>query len=384
MLAAAVCTGCATPFLDPLPEWRPIAAPDTARVERVLLLVGDAGDVTIETSPLLQQVAKDVEAWSSALRRDSAVSLVYLGDNVYPEGVRDASDPLFTQDSARLEAQVATVAGRWARRHRAAAYFVPGNHDWGNMRGEAGVQRLRNEEAFLARRKQRGIAVGLVPPAGRPGPVAVDVGRHLRFLFLDTAWWLFNYTNPQKISMLVATDAAMRGAGDRTVLIFAHHPFQSGGSHGGLVPFWETIGVRYLLARSGTLLQDLNSIPYRELHDELENIFHRTKFPLAWIGGHDHSLQVIRAAEKGDPPFMLASGSGSKLTDVGDTEGQLFRKSAPGYMTLVFKLDGGIDLYVTATADELLKCDQVDTGARARCMEDGVAAFETIYSMHMK
>lgn len=384
LLTASACGSCATPFLDPLPEWRPIAAPDTARVERVLLLLGDAGNVTMESSPLLQQVAKDVEAWSSALQRDSAVSVVYLGDNVYPEGIRDASDPFFAQDSARLEAQIATVAGTRARRHRAAAYFVPGNHDWGNIRGQSGVDRLRNEEIFLARRKARGIAVSLVPQAGKPGPVTVDVGRHLRFIFLDTAWWLFNYSNPQKQSMLIATDAAMRNAGDRTVLVFAHHPFQSGGSHGGLVPFWETIGVRYLLARSGTLLQDLNSIPYRELHDELEDIFQRTKFPLVWIGGHDHSLQVIRAAEQGDPPFMLASGSGSKLTDVGDIKGQLFRKSAPGYMTLVFKLNGGIDLYVTATGDQFLKCDQVDTNARGRCLTDGIAGFETIYSMHLK
>lgn len=377
-------SACTSPFLSALPEWKPIPLPDSANVERVVLLVGDAGNVTLEQSPLLQKLQSDVEQWSAALRRDSSVFVVYLGDNVYPVGIRDSTDPSFAEDSARLEAQIAAVAGRSATRYRSAAFFVPGNHDWGNMRGGPGVQRLRNEQEFLARRRQRGIKVQLVPEAGMPGPSNVDVGQRVRFVFLDTAWWLFNYTNPQKNGVVVALDSVMRSAADRDVLIFAHHPFQSGGSHGGLVPFWEGIGVRYLLARSGTLLQDLNSIPYRELHAELETVFRRSRHPLAYVAGHDHSLQVIRAAEEADPPFMLASGSGSKLTDVGDAKGQVFREAAPGYMTMIFRKDGKVDLYVQATGDEFLKCDAVDASARESCVGKGLAAFRTVYSINMK
>lgn len=375
--------GCASPFLSPLPEWTPIAAPDTSRVESVLFLVGDAGNVTFEHSPLLNYLAADVESWSAALRRDSAAIIVYLGDNVYPAGIRDASDPMFSEDSARLHAQLEPVSGPFARQYASAAFFVPGNHDWGNLRGTPGMLRLKNEEAFLDRRRERGLNTRLLPSAGEPGPAEVDFGSRLRLLFLDTAWWLFNYTSPQKTRMLVATDQAMRGAGNRTVLMFAHHPLQSGGAHGGLVPFWEGIGVRYLLARSGTLLQDLNSIPYRGLQADMEAIFKRTATPFVFVGGHDHSLQVIKATEEGDPKFMLASGSASKLTDVGDAKGQLFRKASPGYMKLMVNRDGTLDLYVVATGDEFLKCEQPEPEGQAECMKKGIAAFETIYSMYL-
>ena len=383
VIASVGLVGCASPFLSALPEWTPIAAPDTSKVESVLFLVGDAGNVKFERSPLLNYLAADVEAWSAALRRDSAAIIVYLGDNVYPDGIRDGTDPSFREDSARLHAQLEPISGPFARKYASAAFFVPGNHDWGNLRGTPGVLRLKNEEAFLDRRRERGLNARLLPSAGEPGPAEVDFGSRLRLLFIDSAWWLFNYTSPQKTRMLVATDQAMRSSGNRTVLMFAHHPLQSGGAHGGLVPFWEGIGVRYLLARSGTLLQDLNSIPYQGLHAEMETIFKRTKIPFVFVGGHDHSLQVIKATEEGDPHFMLASGSASKLTAVGDAKGQLFRKASPGYMKLVVKRDGTLDLYVVATGNEFLKCDQLEVQVQADCIKKGIGAFETVYSMHL-
>ena len=383
LIVAAILCGCASPFLSPLPEWKPIAEPDTSQVESVLFLVGDAGNVTFEHSPLLNYLAADVESWSAALKRDSAAIIVYLGDNVYPDGIRDATDPLFREDSARLHAQLEPVSGPLARQYASAAFFVPGNHDWGNLRGMAGVRRLKNEEEFLDRRRKRGLNARLLPGAGEPGPAEVDFGSRLRLLFIDSAWWLFNYTSPQKTRMLVATDQAMRSAGNRTVLMFAHHPLQSGGAHGGLVPFWEGIGVRYLLARSGTLLQDLNSIPYQGLHAEMETIFKRTKIPFVFVGGHDHSMQVIKATEEGDPHFMLASGSASKLTTVGDAKGQLFRQASPGYMKLMIKRDGTLDLYVMATGDTFLKCEQPEPEVQAECMKNGIAAFKTVFSMHL-
>ena len=384
MAATLACSGCASPFLASLPEWDPIPEPDTAQVESILFLVGDAGNVTLEESPLLQKLALDVEAWSGSLRRDATVAVIYLGDNVYPEGVREPHDPYYAQDSARLQAQVDVVAGPLARRYKAAAFFVPGNHDWGNLRGGPGVQRLRNEETFLTRRREEGVSVRLLPPAGRPGPAEVEFGKQLRLLFLDTAWWLFNYTTPQKTSMLAATDQALRRTGNRTVLMFAHHPLRSGGAHGGLIPFWETIGVRYLLARSGTVLQDLNSIPFRRLHDEMKAIFKRTTMPFIWVGGHDHSLQVLRGTALDEVPFVFASGSASKLTDVGDAEGQLFREAAPGFLKLIMKRDATMDLYVSGTGDAFLKCTQQDSLARDRCVKDGVAGFQTIFSMHLR
>ena len=71
--------------IDPLefPEPPRIPVPDAPKVDAVLFLLGDAGELT-ERSPLSRALAADVERWSAALKRDSAVSVAYLGDMVYP------------------------------------------------------------------------------------------------------------------------------------------------------------------------------------------------------------------------------------------------------------------------------------------------------------
>src|SRR5690606_7365855 len=94
--------------------------------------------------------------------------------------------------------------------------------------------------------------------------------------------------------------------------------------------FWETFGVRYVLFRSGAILQDISSRPYRELDSGLRSIFSRYDPPIAFIGGHEHSLQVIEGVEPTDPLYNIVSGSGSKLSSVGPVEGLVFGQTAPG------------------------------------------------------
>src|SRR5262245_47750895 len=111
-----------TPVTLEVPE------PSADAVESVIFLIGDAGKGTLETSPILHRLRTEVEQWSQALR-DSAVVVLYLGDNVYPGGVHDDGDENFPQDSTHLQAQLDVVAGPHARRHVARALFIAGNHD---------------------------------------------------------------------------------------------------------------------------------------------------------------------------------------------------------------------------------------------------------------
>ena len=61
-----------------------------------LFLIGDAGepDPPPPAAPMrdrvLGELAADIEA---ARRGGSEARLVYLGDNIYPDGLRDATDP---------------------------------------------------------------------------------------------------------------------------------------------------------------------------------------------------------------------------------------------------------------------------------------------------
>lgn len=369
----------------PTPE--PAPAPDPAEVESVVFLVGDAGEARHLTSPILPKLRQDIEWWAERLEADSAVTVLFLGDIVYPLGLNAPGTELYPADSAVVMDQVMLLAGAHARARGARGYFVAGNHDWGLEKEWEGFVRLLTLRDFLElARNHTGAEVSLVPEAGTGGPYVLDIGSHARLLLLDTAWWLLHgeaQGGMLHLGVLKGVEEAMLTAGEREVFIAAHHPFKSGGPHGGEFSFWRTFGIRYLLARSGAVLQDVSSIPYRELDEGLRDIFGRLGPPLAFIGGHEHSLQVIYGIEPTDPTYNIVSGSASKLSSLGVAHGTQFGRSAPGYMRLVIMKNGGMRLYVEASPVEFQSCP-AEEPAREECMSAGVAAFETIHSQRLK
>jgi hypothetical protein len=369
----------------PLPELpvSMVPTPDAADVETVLFLFGDAGYADFARNPVLPVLAADIEQWSARLARDSAVAVLFLGDIVYPSGVRPPDHPLWARDSVIVHNQVALVSGPSAQQHATLGLFVAGNHDWGEARSTAGVRRLQNLEEFLDRRRAEGAAVSLEPRAGEPGPVVIDLGTRLRLLLLDTAWWMLADREEAKQRAFRDTEAAIAGAGGREIVVAAHHPFITASSHGGAIPIRRTFGLRFLLNRSGAILQDLSSAPYRELRNGMLRAF-SVRQPLVFAGGHDHNLQVIEADSLTHPRFNIVSGSGSKVTDVGHVEGMLFRRAAPGYAKLVVHRSGRIDVFVTAAPDRgYLQCDG-SADAMASCMEERVPAFSTVFGKRIR
>jgi hypothetical protein len=357
--------------------------PNADSVEHVLFLIGDAGSAFPGMSPVVARLQRDVEAWAGGLGRDSAVAVLFLGDNVYPVGVRSASDPLFREDTLRLRAQLDVVAGSDARAGRAHAYFVAGNHDWGNMIGAQGLRRLRNQEERIEAARRSGLHARLVPAAGQPGPTVVDLGARVRLVFLDTHWWLQERAPAPKLAVMQGVEEAMRTAGTRDVLIASHHPFVSGGAHGGPVSIWEAFGIIWLLRQTGSLVQDLNSSVYRELVFGLREVFARVGRPLLFAGGHDHSLQVVEDGAEDEPLWSLVSGAGSKITEVAHVDGTLYAEDMAGFMQVTFMVDGSVLLHVRATPGEFATCDPTIVDVTA-CMTDGLAAFETVYAARLK
>ncbi|HEX6926930.1 MAG TPA: hypothetical protein VF167_16015 [Longimicrobiaceae bacterium] len=379
----------------PAPAVEAVGPPDPADVESVIFLVGDGGDATAATHPILPRLHQDIEWWAGALERDSSVYVLFLGDIVYPEGLHDQGTGEWPRDSTVVMDQVLLLAGPQARLRGARGYFLAGNHDWGmdtNLVGARTVALLSNFLVMAGR--HTGANVALEPPAGTGGPTVVDVGSHIRMLLLDTAWWLL-YGNEDDAfrnrAVLEGIEEAMQTAGEREILIAAHHPFKSAGPHGGHFSFWETFGLRYILARSGAILQDLTSLPYRELERGLRQIFARLEPPLIFAGGHEHSLQVIHGTEATDPVFNLVSGAASKNSEVGEAPGKQFGVSAPGYQKLVIFEDGSIHLYVEAAPPEYLSCPSSSAVSNPEsspegqaCMAEGLAAFQTVHSQRLR
>ena len=220
-------SGCAGMHLEPS-----TLAPATD-VAAVLYLVGDAGAPRPGGEPVLEALKKAiVERTDSVERR-----LVFLGDNIYPSGLppegaeaeerSEAERRILAQIDVALETATPTI-------------FVPGNHDWDYLSADGWGAVLRQEE--FAEAAGEGL-VSWLPDGGCPGPVVHDMKQPIRLVVLDTEWWLRDGDRPEHPASACQADAeeeilallgeALRGAGERHVIVTAHHPLATGGPHGG-------------------------------------------------------------------------------------------------------------------------------------------------------
>lgn len=375
-LAALQGAACGAKDLPELPPAPILPEPDPGDVEHVVFFLGDPGETRRRFHPIIRKIERDIADWTRALDRDSAVVAVILGDVVYPDGVHPRDDPQFTEDSTIVSVQVGLVRQPEVT-GRAVGYFVAGNHDWGNEEDFEGAVRLHNLATLLERFHAEGVPVSLVPEAGTGGPTVIDLGDHLRLLLIDSAWWLMSAEDDGREAFLRDLRDAYATAGGRAVVVGAHHPWASAGSHGGARPFWSFLGAASILRRSGAILQDLNSRPYRRLRTGMREIAAEHGPPLLFAGGHDHSLQLIEGVRDDDPRLSLVAGSSSKITSVGHRAGQLVRRGEPGYARLFVLRDGGLVLSLEAAPAESLECPPGD--GREACLERGVASYRTVW-----
>lgn len=318
--------------------------PPLADVEASVFLIGDAG-VPASSDPVLSELTKQ------AARAPERSLIAFLGDNIYPRGLPAPGARGRGEAERRLRVQIDA-----ARASGAASVFVPGNHDWADR--ASGWEGIRRQGAFVA--EHGGGAVVMEPRDGCPGPVVRDLGERLRLVVLDTEWWLYRGTKPlhptsacpadSEAEVLEALANALRSAGDRRVVVAAHHPLASGGTHGGnftwsdhLFPLrarhpwlWiplPGVGSGYPLARQrGASNQDMSGSLNRRMRAALGGVFAKHP-PLVYAAGHEHNLQVLKGP---DTPYLLVSGAGAygHLTRAHDTRATLFARTASGFMRI--------------------------------------------------
>jgi hypothetical protein len=266
-------------------------------IETTVFLIGDAG----EPDPREIGVPLDSLAVQAAAAPERTI-IMYLGDNVYPEGMPEEGAAEWADSRRRLEAQVMAVPPG------ALGIFMPGNQDWA---GEApyGLYSIRQQERLIASLAQ-GRDVRMLPGNGCPGPVTLDVGR-LRLVVVDTQWWLHDYIVHDEESDCTSdtglVTAALReqvrpNRADQVVIAAGHHPLMTGGAHGGYC------GVSGPFRRFGGRTQDIMSKANRTMRDSLESAF-APHPPLIFAAGHEHNLQVLSG--RPNAHYLLVSGAGS-------------------------------------------------------------------------
>src|SRR5260221_9766491 len=203
---------------------------DDSSITQTVFLIGDAGE---QSEGMKEPVLAALEREAS--KHSSRNLIVFLGDNIYEEGMPEESDRERPRAERRLDEQIETI-----ERSGAEGIFIPGNHDWGSSNTD-GVSRIIRQNEFIASRKEP--HVRMFPLAGMPGPAVIDVGERVRLVALDTEWWLRGSPKPlypgssgeseTKKAFIDSLSGALRGAGNRSGIFVGHHPLDPHGGHAG-------------------------------------------------------------------------------------------------------------------------------------------------------
>jgi hypothetical protein len=331
-----------------------VEAPAPVAIARTVLLIGDTGSPDERNDPTFAALE------AAARAAPDRTTIIFLGDNVYPDGLPPEGDPTRAAAESVLSLHIETV-----RRAGARAYFILGNHDWaGSVPGNEAV-RARLQAAWIEDRAA-GVAE-VLPTAGCPGPEVRDDGG-LRLVFLDTEWWLRDPSGRDpdaaacapgdSAGVVRALGEAIAGASGRRVLVLAHHPLASGGRHGGhfnlrhhLFPLTDIRRWAYLplpivgsiypvLRMNGISDQDLSGTRNRSMRGAFNAVFAEHP-PALYASGHEHTMQVIRGARA---PLLLVSGTGSTGhgSYVGWTDSTRYAGIASGWFRVDLLEDGRV------------------------------------------
>lgn len=304
---------------------------DTTRAYTVYL-IGDAGEPSSNpTEPSLRLLKRKLDEAGP----NSAV--VFLGDNIYPSGMPPPNAATRSDAERRINEQLAAVED-----FEGQVVFVPGNHDWGG-RGIGGSRTtLRRQEVYIEQALDRGNT--FIPDRGFPGPVEVALNEEITLVALDTQWWLEprrpfgdtgTYELEQEGSVLVQVDDLLRRNQGKKLIVVAHHPIFSNGSHGGFFQAGRRpipLTRRYL----GTP-QDLSNYNYRRLREGLLAVFDQHE-SLVYAAGHEHSLQYFSSGGQ----HYVVSGSGTKSGYVAEERGASFVTAEKGFARLSYYTSGAV------------------------------------------
>jgi hypothetical protein len=317
-------------------------------------MIGDVGapslDVQEPTLKLYQNFLEESSENSAA---------VFLGDNIYMEGLPDSTHPNRTFYEARINEQLNTL-----KNFKGRVVFIPGNHDWDDG-GEEGLQAVRRQERYIENYLDRGNI--FLPDKGFPGPIEIKLmdkdddprlDRDIRLVALDTQWWLHPHEKPYGDTGEYDVDDPgdvinemrdiIRDNKNDYMVVAGHHPFVSKDNHGGYFPLKTHLlppvgGSLYVLYRKlFGYRQDLPHYKYKNMIRSFKDVFDE-KEEIIYVSGHAHGIQYnVDAYKNRFFQHYVVSGAGSKTDYIADGRGAEFNYEDKGFVTLQIYADGSM------------------------------------------
>ncbi len=335
--------------------WKQNKPSTDKKLIHTLYLVGDTG----ELDDHMEKKNDVLEVMEDDLKdANKNTSLVFLGDNIYPYGLpnKKAEDRQEAEDI--IDAQL-----KLAKKHKGTTYFIPGNHDW-NKHKAGGRKAILRQEAYVEEyAKKKDLDIKFYPKNACADPQVVKINKDLVFIFIDSQWWLHDWSLENKINkgcdiksrgdfLKVLEEKFTEHKNDEIVLLM-HHPLRTDGTHGGyfsldhhLFPLREIneklwmplpiLGSLYPIYRrvSGSE-QDLTHIHNKELIHGIEELIEKLKVNILVAAGHDHGIQYFDLGKL----KHIVSGAGGKVDYIRSGGEAEFAVSKRGYAKVDFYED---------------------------------------------
>ena len=332
-----------------------------------IILIGDAGEPAKDIKePVLQALISE-----ASINPDSTL-VIFLGDNIYSDGLPAEDDPDRKEYERRIDEQINALVETGSH-----GVFVPGNHDWAQGNDECWERIIRQAEYVNDKEIDN---VAFLPINGCPGPEVLDFGEQIRVIILDSQWWFQDvHLRPAPMDSLCsfcteedvtnALDSLISISQDKFVIIASHHPLSTYGPHGGYFTWQDhifpltnlneylwlplpIIGSLYPLIRgSGVSSQDLASSEYQNFKFKVERILSRYS-GIVYGSGHEHALQILEGANDN---IYVVSGAGiwgHVERALGEGDDTIFAGRFEGFITLNFLMDERIQLSVIKVINE--------------------------------
>ncbi len=317
--------------------------PTAKSIEKTFYLVGDAGK-----SPL-GGMSDGLTAFNTYIKDKNTEGdfTIFLGDNIYPDGMPPKDSPDRERAAYMLDAQLASAAD-----FKGQIFFIPGNHEWYNN----GLEGVKRQQEYLEDKMQ---GENIFQPMDGCPLKSVPVSSNIQLIMIDSQWYLEDWNLHPTMNencdiktrekFFIELELELEKNKNKSVVFAMHHPMFTNGTHGGffgaakhLYPTQQNIPlpglsslVAQIRAQGGVSVQDRYNELYNKFMNKLGAVA-RKHGNIIFTSGHEHTLQHIEQ----DGLIQIVSGSAAKNGFASLGKDGLFAYGGQGFAVYDIFTDG--------------------------------------------